>query len=60
MLLRLGRFLARSKIRTRVPISGPSTLMSAKMPAECGPENMACLDAMMEDGRCRRWMVSRC
>lgn len=31
----LGKFLARSTIATSVPITGPSTDMSAKMPAVC-------------------------
>lgn len=35
MVLRFGKFLARSTIATRVPIMGPSTDMSAKMPAVC-------------------------
>mgnify|MGYP006976741911 CR=1 FL=1 len=35
MVLRFGRFLARSTTTTSVPISGPSTLMSEKMPAVC-------------------------
>ena len=34
MDLRLGRFFARSTIMTKVPISGPSTVISANMPAE--------------------------
>jgi hypothetical protein len=33
----LGRFLARSMMTTSVPISGPSTVMSAKMPEVCNP-----------------------
>lgn len=33
IVLRLGRFFARSTMATRVPIAGPSTDMSAKMPA---------------------------
>lgn len=33
MVFRFGKFLARSITATRVPISGPSKLMSAKMPA---------------------------
>ena len=37
IVLRLGRFLALSTMRTRVPISGPSMVMSAKMPAVCTP-----------------------
>jgi len=37
MVFRLGRFLARSTTTTRVPISGPSTVMSEKMPAVCIP-----------------------
>lgn len=37
MVLRLGKFFARSTIATRVPINGPSTLGSAKMPAVCIP-----------------------
>jgi hypothetical protein len=35
-----GRFLALSKMTTSVPISGPSSDMSEKMPAVCMP---ACL-----------------
>ena len=37
MVLRLGRFLARSTTSTSVPISGPSTVESEKMPAVCIP-----------------------
>lgn len=37
MVLRFGRFLARSMTTTSVPISGPSTVMSEKMPAVCMP-----------------------
>lgn len=33
MVLRFGRFFARSMIATRVPMIGPSTEISAKMPA---------------------------
>lgn len=33
MVLRLGRFFARSTMATRVPITGPSTVKSAKIPA---------------------------
>lgn len=33
MVFRFGRFFARSTIVTSVPISGPSTVMSEKMPA---------------------------
>ena len=35
IVFRLGRFFARSKITTSVPICGPSTDMSANMPAVC-------------------------
>jgi hypothetical protein len=31
----LGRFFARSIMVTRVPMTGPSTVMSEKMPAVC-------------------------
>lgn len=37
MVLRLGRFFARSITSTSVPISGPSTLISEKIPAVCIP-----------------------
>lgn len=35
MVFRFGRFLALSTMMTRSPISGPSTVMSEKMPAVC-------------------------
>lgn len=37
MVLRLGKFFARSTIATKVPIKGPSTVGSAKIPAVCIP-----------------------
>jgi len=37
MVFLLGRFFARSTTRTSVPICGPSTVMSEKMPAVCIP-----------------------
>lgn len=44
MVRLFGRFFARSTTSTSVPISGPSTDMSAKMPAVCGLGPMlACL-----------------
>lgn len=35
IVFRLGRFLARSTMMTRVPISGPSMVISEKIPAVC-------------------------
>lgn len=35
IVFRLGKFFARSTTRTSVPISGPSTLISEKIPAVC-------------------------
>jgi hypothetical protein len=37
MVLRFGRFFARSTTSTSVPMTGPSTLRSEKMPAVCAP-----------------------
>ena len=44
-----GRFLPRSIMATRVPMTGPSTVMSEKMPAVCGLPKavLAGLAAMM-------------
>lgn len=48
----LGRFFARSTTATRVPIAGPSRVMSEKMPAAWPA--LVCFDfriAMFVDGR---------
>ena len=56
MVFRFGRFLARSTMSTRVPISGPSAVMSEKMPAGGAPLRAASLlKAMM--GRARRFVT---
>ena len=45
MVFRLGRFFARSTTATRVPIRGPSTEMSANIPAAwLTPVRLAILD----------------
>ena len=40
MVRLLGKFLARSMMTTRVPIMGPSTVMSEKMPAAWAPPKL--------------------
>lgn len=40
MVRLLGRFLARSMMTTSVPIMGPSTVMSEKMPAAWAPPKL--------------------
>jgi hypothetical protein len=47
MVLLLGRFLARSIMTTSVPITGPSTVMSEKMPAVWAPPKADMLTALV-------------
>jgi len=47
IVLRLGRFFARSMTTMSVPMSGPSTELSPKMPAVCAPLADSILEAIM-------------
>lgn len=56
MVRLLGRLRARSMMATSVPMTGPSTVMSEKMPAVCTPPKAAMLSlaAMSRNERAER------
>jgi hypothetical protein len=71
MVRLLGRLRARSMMATSVPMTGPSTVMSEKMPAVCAPPKAAMFNLAAIGGRvgcegarvagsCRRWRACGC